>query len=177
MKWYNGKNNHIYDRMGESMKKARNELLLFVVGLAMLVAGLFILSQRVMVRTSFLGGFMSFGGYHFSNGLIMVPFIIGIIWMFASGAGFLSKVLTGAGVLFIVIMVIMNTNISLVTITLYEWVMILVLIFGGIGLLARVLLTNPDKGKTGNGGYAGRRDRSIYTDDVEKELERIKKGK
>lgn len=159
------------------MKKARNELLLFVVGLVMLVAGLFILSQKVMVRASFLGGFMSFRGYYFSNGLIMLPFIIGIIWMFASGANFLSRVLTGAGVLFIIIMVIMNTNISLVTITLYEWVMILILIFGGIGLLARVLLVNPDKENKRSSGYGSRREKSIYTNDVEKELERLKKEK
>lgn len=156
------------------MKKAGNELFTFVAGLAMLFAGLFILSQKVMVHSNFFGGFMSFRGVHFSNGLIIIPFIIGIIWMFASGCNWGSRILTGAGVLFIVVMIIMNTNISLVTITLYEWVLILVLIFGGIGLLARILLGHPDKKNTMDHESLKRAERRM--DDIEEELERIKRG-
>ena len=73
------------------------------------------------------------------NGLIMVPFIIGVVWMFASEGSTASKFFTAAGVLIIVVAVIMTTHISLVHTTLYEWALILVLIFGGAGLLARIL--------------------------------------
>lgn len=68
----------------------------------------------------------------------MVPFIIGVVWMFASEGSFASKAFTVAGVLIIIAAVIMTTNISLVHITLFEWILILVLIFGGAGLLARI---------------------------------------
>ncbi|MDE6389731.1 MAG: hypothetical protein K2L82_18300 [Lachnospiraceae bacterium] len=161
------------------MKKARNELLQFLAGLAMLVSGLFIFSQKVMVTSGFFGYGFRLGGFHMSNGLIMVPFIIGVVWMFASEGSFASKMFTAAGVLIVIVAVIMTTNISLVRISLFEWGLILVLIFGGAGLLARIL-------------FAGRRTREADTTDldrkriedtsarvraIENELENMKKGK
>lgn len=123
------------------MKKPGNELLLFLGGLAMLIAGLFIFAQKVMVSSSFFGG-MRIGGMHMNNGMIMIPLIIGIIWMFASGGSFISKVFTGMGVLIIIAAIVISTNISLVHVSLYEWIIILVLIFGGLGILARILLAS-----------------------------------
>lgn len=79
------------------MKKPGNELLQFLAGLAMLVVGLYIFSQKVMVSSSFFGGGMWLGGFRMSGGIIMIPFIIGIIWMFASGGSFASKVFSGLG--------------------------------------------------------------------------------
>ena len=49
------------------MKSAKNELLQFLAGLVMLVAGLFIFSQKVIVYSSFLGGF-SLGGMSMTFG-------------------------------------------------------------------------------------------------------------
>lgn len=121
------------------MKKAKNELLQFLAGLAMLVSGLFIFSQRVTVSSGFFGYGLRIGGFYMSNGLVMIPFIIGVVWMFASEGSFASKAFTVAGVLIIILAIIMTTNIRLVSITLYEWILILVLIFGGAGLLARIL--------------------------------------
>ena len=80
-----------------------------------------------------------------SNGLIIVPLIIGIVWMFATEGSFPSKVFTAASVLLIIVAIIMTTNITLTRMTLYEWVLLLVLIFGGTGLLARLLLAGPGK--------------------------------
>lgn len=123
------------------MKKPGNELLQFLGGLAMLVVGLYIFSQKVMVSSSFMSG-MRLGGLHMNNGMIMIPLIIGIIWMFASGGSFISKVFTGMSVLLIVAAIVISTNISLVHMSLYEWIIILVLIFGGAGILAKILLAS-----------------------------------
>lgn len=123
------------------MKKPGNELLQFVGGLAMLVVGLYIFSQKVMVSSSFLGS-MRLGGLHMNNGMILIPLIIGIIWMFATGGSFVSKVFTGMSVLLIIAAIVISTHISLASITLYEWVLILVLIFGGAGMLAKILLAS-----------------------------------
>ncbi len=123
------------------MKKAKNELLQFLGGLVMLVVGLYIFSQKVMVTSDFFGGgHMMLGSLHINNGLIMIPFIIGIVWMFVTDGSFASKIMTGLGVLIIIVSIILSTNISLVRITLYEWVLILVLIFGGAGLITKLLL-------------------------------------
>lgn len=156
------------------MKKAKNELLQLLAGLLMLVAGLFILSQKVMVSSGFFGyGFM-LGGIHLGNGLIMAPFIIGILWMFGSGGSFLSKLFTIASVVIIIVAIIMTTNLSMVRISLYEWVLILVLIFGGAGLVARLLLS--DRKNAASNADAEKTEEQRRIDTIEAELERIKKN-
>ena len=81
------------------MKEAKNELMQFVGGVIMLVVGLYILSQKVMVSSSY--GFFSLWGGRFSSGLIMVPLIIGVVWMFATGGSFVSKIFTVLSVILI----------------------------------------------------------------------------
>lgn len=170
------------------MKSAKNELLQFLAGLVMLIAGLFIFSQKVVVHSSFMGGF-SLGGMRMTSGLIIIPLIAGIVWMFVSGASFPSKVLTGAGVLLILAAVIASTSIHLTSMTLYEWVLILVMIFGGAALDAKVLLVSDYKDdEEDRGGYRARKTnrrrsgnarssyRSTDSASVEDELEKIKKG-
>lgn len=163
------------------MKSAKNELLQLLAGLAMLVAGLFLLSQKVMVTSGFFGYAFMIGGIQLGNGLIMVPFIIGIVWMFGSGGSLLSKLFTIASVIIIIAAIVMTTNISLVRITLYEWVLILVLIFGGAGMLARILFA--DRNNIDNTGEVQKtvEQRKLdaandKADAIEEELERMKKG-
>lgn len=158
------------------MKKARNELLQFLAGLAMLIGGLFMFSQKVMVSSTFFGTGLMLGGLNMSNGLIMVPFIIGVVWMFASEGSFASKAFTAASVLIIILAIIMTTNISLVRITLYEWVLILVLIFGGAGMLVRILFATKSVEKTDQITTGPRIEQtSARVNAIEAELERMKK--
>ncbi|MDE6662291.1 MAG: hypothetical protein K2K46_03010 [Lachnospiraceae bacterium] len=159
------------------MKNAKNELLEFLGGLAMLVVGLYILSQKVMVYSSFFGFGMMLGGFSVSSGMIMIPFIIGIVWMFASGGSFVSKVFTGLGVLIIIVSLIMSTNISLIHMRLYEWVTILILIFGGAGMLARLLLANPKQFADEDSSSVRELEERRKILEVEREIEQIKRGK
>lgn len=158
------------------MKRAGNELLQFLAGLAMLIAGLFIFSQKVMVSSGFFGQRFSIGGFSMGNGLIMVPFIIGIVWMFATEGSVGSKVFTAASILIVILAVIITTDIRLMHVTLYEWALILVLIFGGAGLVARILFA----GRRISGDKERRENPRIEETDrkvreIEEELERIKK--
>ncbi len=164
------------------MRRAKNELLQFLAGLAMLAAGLFIFSQKVTVSSGFFGYGWRIGGFYMSNGLIIVPLIIGIVWMFATEGSFASKVFTAAGVFLIVIAIIMTTNISLTRMTLYEWVLILVLIFGGAGLLARILFAGPGRRADGSARELELvdkelRDKKQQLRAIEDELEDLKRGK
>ena len=149
------------------MKEAKNELLQFVGGVIMLVVGLYILSQKVMVSSSY--GFFSLWGGRFSSGLI-----IGVVWMFASGGSFVSKVFTVLSVILIIAAIVASTRIWLVTITMYEWVLILVLIFGGAGLVAKVLFANnkSEKSKKDKSEQTG----GSYTSSVDDELDKMKKN-
>lgn len=157
------------------MKEAKNELLQFVAGVIMLVVGLYILSQKVMVSSTY--GFFSLWGGTFSSGLIMIPFIIGVVWMFATGGSFASKVFTALSVLLIIVSIIVSTRIWLVRITMYEWVLILGLIFGGAGLVAKVLFANNKSERE-----SGKKDKDNadnfkkQADSIDDEIERMKKN-
>lgn len=162
------------------MKNPGNELLQFLGGLAMLIVGLYILAQKVMVSSSFLGG-MRLGSLNMNNGMIMIPLIIGIIWMFASSGSFISKVFTGMSVLLIVAAIVISTNISLVHMSLYEWVIILVLIFGGVGILAKILLASRSvdkEEKADRGEIEDNRKKALDIEKkIDKEIEQIKNEK
>lgn len=153
------------------MKEAKNELMQFVAGIIMLVVGLYILSQKVMVTSSY--GFFSLWNGRFSSGLIMVPLIIGIVWMFATGGSFASKVFTVLSVILVIASIVASTRIWLASITMYEWVLILVLIFGGAGLTAKVLFASnkPEKPKKDKKEQTGSNTLSI-----DEELDRMKKN-
>ncbi len=121
------------------MKKERNELLEFLGGLAMLVVGLYLFTNKATVQTSFFSGGLSLFGMHLNSGLVIIPFIIGIVWLFVKPSSFGAKLVVGLGILIIIVSVIASTTIRLPRITLYEWILYIVLIFGGAGLLARAL--------------------------------------
>lgn len=135
------------------MKKERNELLEFLAGMAMLVVGLYLLTTRVEVTTGFWGGYISIAGCHVSTGLTVIPFIIGVVWMFVNPDSFAAKLVAGLEVLIIIACIIMSTSMYMRHVTLYEWLLMLVLIFGGGGMVARILFKTPkgynDKKKDG----------------------------
>lgn len=157
------------------MKNPKNELLQFVAGAVMLAVGLFILSQKVVVSSGWFGygGSVMFGGIRVNSGLIMVPFIIGIVWMFATGASFPSKLFTVLSVILIVASIIMNTSIYMVSVSLYEWVIMLVLIFGGAGFVAKVLFSDAYKEEKHK-----KKDNqnSRTTDSIADELEKLRRN-
>lgn len=158
------------------MKKAKNKLLTLLGGVGMLIVGLFILSQKVIVYT----GFYSILGFRMNSGLIMIPFIIAIVWLFASGGSFGAKVLTCLSVAFIVISIVMSVSVYLMSMTLFDWVVLIVLIFGGLGMIIRALFASDSAGRKNTRSQS----QSINSPSIEEslisideELKRLKSGK
>lgn len=127
------------------MKKERNELIEFLVGACMLAAGLYFFSNKVTVTMGFFGGLVTIGGYSVTSGLTIIPLIAGIVWMFINPDSFGAKLLTVIGAVIIIAAIVASTQFRLVSLTLYEWIIYLVLIFGGFALVARVLFAEPKK--------------------------------
>lgn len=128
------------------MKNGRNSLLMFFGGLAMLAAGLYWLFQSVEVHSSFSGGYVRFGGgMNIPQGLVIVPFIVGIVWLFANFDSFGAKILTCIGLLIIVAAIIMSVQFHFVRRSLYEYLIMMVFIFGGAAMVLRVLSYDPNK--------------------------------
>src|SRR5262245_39986423 len=106
----------------------------FFVGLAMAVGGGYLLTQRVTVTSGFWG---YFGDYGF--GLSLLPLVIGVGLLFFDGKSKLGWVLTVGGALIIFLGVLMNLRIYFAPTSLFNTLVMLVLLGGGLGLVARSL--------------------------------------
>lgn len=122
------------------MKKGKNELTIFLAGIIMLIAGLYWFMSSVTVTT----GFYSFrvGGFGV-GGLIIVPFIVGICWIFAKPDSFGAKIMIVIGIVIILASIIAGTQFRFQSRDLYEYLIMLVFICGGFAMTLRVLLANP----------------------------------
>lgn len=106
----------------------------------------------------------------------MVPFIIGVVWMFVTEGSLVSKLFTAASIFIVILAVILTTDIRLMQVTLYEWVLILVLIFGGAGLVARILFADrrvDSRKERREDPRIEKTNRKVQ--EIEEELERIKR--
>jgi hypothetical protein len=106
----------------------------FFVGLAMAVAGGYLLTNQVTVSTGFWG---FFGPQTF--GLTLLPLLIGIGFLFFDGRSAWGIFLTVGGALMILLGILMNLRIYFEATSLFNTVLMLGLLFGGLGLLARSL--------------------------------------
>jgi hypothetical protein len=104
----------------------------FLIGLAMAVAGGYLLTTHVAVTS----GSWTIGGYN-AFGISLVPFIFGVAILFFNGRSVLGWLLLFGGVVIILTGIIMNLQIYFRSASLFELIIMLVLLFGGIGLLAR----------------------------------------
>jgi hypothetical protein len=64
------------------------------------------------------------------------------VWWFISPKSIPAKILTGLGFIFIVVSVIMSTRLVMKNLDLYEYILILVLMAGGAGLVLKTLFGN-----------------------------------
>lgn len=106
----------------------------FVIGALMAVAGAYLLTNQVTVTSGYwyLWGRSMFG-------LSLLPFIIGIAFLFFDGRSIGGWVLTVAGAVIIFLGILTNLDIYFRPTSLFNTILMLVLLFGGIGLVARSL--------------------------------------
>lgn len=107
---------------------------LFLGGLAMVVAGGYLLLTRVTVAS---GGWQMWGYNAF--GLSLVPLLVGIGVLFYNGKSVVGWGLTFAGSIIILAGIIANLRIYFQPSSLFDTILILGLLAGGIGLVARSL--------------------------------------
>ena len=83
-------------------------------------------------------GFWHLWGYN-SFGLSLLPFIIGIAFLFFDGRSIVGWVLTVAGAVIIFVGILANLDVYFRPTSLFNTLLMLVLLFGGVGLVARSL--------------------------------------
>jgi predicted membrane channel-forming protein YqfA (hemolysin III family) len=106
----------------------------FLFGFVMAVAGAYLLTNQVTVTS----GFWQLWGYN-AFGLSLLPFVVGIAFLFFDGKSVIGWVLTVAGAVIIFVGIIANMQIYFRATSLFNTIIMLVLLLGGIGLIARSL--------------------------------------
>ena len=110
----------------------------FLIGFVMAVAGGWLLTNQVTVTT---GGWRIWGYNGF--GLSLIPLVIGVAFLFFDGRSIIGWLLTIAGAVIIFVGILTNLDIYFRPTSLFNTLMMLVLLAGGIGLVARSLRAYP----------------------------------
>jgi hypothetical protein len=109
----------------------------FFIGLGMTIAGAYLLTNQVTVTS----GFWSYRGYN-TFGLSLLPLVFGIGVLFFNGKSIVGWLLTFAGVIIIFAGIITNLQIYFQPTSLFNTIIMLMLLAGGIGLVARSLVSH-----------------------------------
>ena len=118
----------------------------FLLGFALACAGGWLLTNQVVVSSQyFASGFMvPVINYHMNSfGLSLIPFIIGIAFLFFDGKSLAGWLLTIAGLVIILVGILMSLHIYFQPTSLFNTLVMLVLLFGGLGLIVRALKAGP----------------------------------
>jgi hypothetical protein len=106
----------------------------FFAGLAMVAVGGYLLLNQVTVA----GTFWDFFGFN-AFGLTLLPLLIGVGFLFFDGKSAVGWVLSTLGAAIIVAGILMSMHIYFRPTSLYNTLVMLVLIAGGLGLIANSL--------------------------------------
>ena len=104
----------------------------FLLGFVMACIGGYLLSNQVMVT----GSYWNFYGTN-TFGITLLPMLLGVALLFFNGRSMAGWLLTAAGALFILAGVIANIHIYFQPTTLFNTLVMLILLFGGLGLIAK----------------------------------------
>src|SRR5262249_53741783 len=107
---------------------------MFLLGAIMATVGGFLLLNQVKVTTGFWR-FYNYNGF----GISLIPFLLGIALLFYDGKSIPGWILTVGGFLVILAGILANLQIYFQTTSLFNTLIMLVLLVGGIALLFRSL--------------------------------------
>jgi len=106
----------------------------FLIGLALACVGGYLLTSQVVVTSSY----WNFYGTN-TFGVTLIPMLIRVAMLFWNGRSVLGWLLTAAGGLFILAGVIANLHIYFAPTTLFNTIVMLVMLVGGLALILRAL--------------------------------------
>ena len=103
-------------------------------------AGAYLILNQVQVTTAYWN-FGPYGGF----GLSLLPLLVGIAFLFYNGKSIIGWMLTVIGAGIILAGVLMHMDIYFRQTTLFNTIVMLVLLFGGLGLVMRSLRSAGDQ--------------------------------
>jgi hypothetical protein len=108
----------------------------FFIGLAMMVAGGYLFLNAIRVSYGFHMGYRlySFGGYHLTSGMTLIPLIFGIGFIFYNSRSIVGWLLTTSSLIMLAAGIISSIHFNLRGMSAFDLIMIFTLLFGGLGL-------------------------------------------
>ena len=93
------------------------------------------LSKRVIVSSGW--GLFSIGNFDMTTGTVVIPLMIGIILYFLKPKTLIPKLIILLSSIFIIVAIIMSVRLRFVPTSLFDYILIIVLIAVGTGLILR----------------------------------------
>jgi hypothetical protein len=112
----------------------------FLMGFAMTCVGGFLITHQVSV----VGSYWSFWGAN-TFGITLLPILLGIALLFWDGKSVMGWLLTAAGALFIFAGILANMHIYFQSTSLFNTMVMLILLVGGLALIARSIRPHDPK--------------------------------
>lgn len=115
--------------------------MMFLLGLIMTCGGFYLLLSSIVIRANWGLGYsvFSFGGFGITSGMIMIPFLFGVGMVFYDSRDKLGWLLAVGSLVALIFGVIASVNFNLRAMSAFDLIVILVLAFGGIGLVLKSL--------------------------------------
>lgn len=119
----------------------------FFLGIFMMGAGFYMLLSKIVVTSGFgmgyslyrFGGAGGSGGFGLTTGMIFIPLLFGIGWIFYNAKSVWAWMLTVTSLGAMIFGVISSLKIRMMPMNSFDFIVILVLAFGGIGLFLNSL--------------------------------------
>ncbi|HUO46566.1 MAG TPA: hypothetical protein VM470_07025 [Acidimicrobiia bacterium] len=109
----------------------------FLLGVAMTIGGGYLLLASLRVTNGFGGALYGIGGWRITGGMVLIPFFIGVGIIFYDSSKWHGWLLAGGSLLALIVGAIASVRFSFVAMSAFDLIVILVLLFGGIGLVLR----------------------------------------
>lgn len=109
----------------------------FLLGVGMVIVGTYLLLNaiRVVHGFGFGRGIYSIGGFGITSGMILLPFIVGVIIVFYDRDKWYGWLLAAGSLLALIIGAIASIQFSFAGMSAFDIIVILILLFGGVGLV------------------------------------------
>ncbi len=117
----------------------------FLIGIVMMIAGFYLLFNAIAIETRFGLGMRLYGigGVGITSGMLMIPFIGGIVSIFYKASNPVGWLLSVGSLIAMVVGVLANSQFSFRAMSAFDLIVILILAFGGLGLFLKSLRKNP----------------------------------
>ena len=111
----------------------------FFIGLAMMIGGGYLFLDSIHIGFHWGYGLYRFGGFQLTSGMVLIPFIFGVGFIFYNAKNPIGWILAAGSLLALAFGVIRSLRFSMTGLSAFDLVMILVLLFGGVGLFVSSL--------------------------------------